>query len=231
MNEASIEATLTFAKGLAAANENQVTTLLTIAGEVALQTEQTIGTTDQTLVLGDITTIGYLFFRNLETAVLLVVSDPPSITNIGTAGAATWSYKIVSKDANGNYTAASAAGTTTTGNATLNGTNFNRLGWTADPAASSYDVYRTAHGTTPSTTGFIGNTSSTTFDDTGLAGDSSTAPSVGSEKIVQLGGDGTDYPTQVRAGLFALVEWNAAAVHAKATSAGPAFCRYTILSA
>src|SRR5207237_8590537 len=41
------------------------------------------------------------------------------VTNEGPLGAATWSYKIVAKQADGSYSAASPAGTTTTGNANL----------------------------------------------------------------------------------------------------------------
>jgi len=126
-----------------------------------------------------------------------------NIITTGTPGGTTYTYKIVAKDGNGNTTAASAAGTTTTGNATLNGSNFNRIqlnlcntltglsaniiGW------STVDVYRTASGGTPSSTGKIGTivptyvggnsaygTCNFTLDDTGLAGDSGTPPTANS---------------------------------------------------
>jgi len=102
----------------------------------------------------------------------------PTVTPQGTTGATTWTYKIVAKNASGNSTAAGSAGSTSTGNATLTSSNFNRITWIELNRATSYDIYRTVAGGTPSTIGKIGNTSNTTFDDTGLAGDSATAPSV-----------------------------------------------------
>lgn len=109
---------------------------------------------------------------------LLYLSNPgaPTVTPQGTTGSTTWSYKAVAKLKDGTGTAAGAEGTTTTGNATLTGTNFNRLSVTAVPNAYSYDWYRTAAGGTPSSTGKIGNSVGTTFDDTGIAGDASSPP-------------------------------------------------------
>ena len=50
--------------------------------------------------------------------------------------------------------------------------------WDPVPGAVSFNIYRTAtNGTAPTTTGLIGNSGTlTSFTDTGLAGDSSTAP-------------------------------------------------------
>lgn len=132
------------------------------------------------------------------TGVLKVntVSTPgtPTVTNFGTGGAATWTYKIVAcaDQACVYHTAASAAGSTTTGNATLTSANYNVLTWTKVQGALVYQIYRTAHGTTPSTNGLIGTIAAqqnlqviadvhTTgggglFWDTGLAGDASVAP-------------------------------------------------------
>ena len=50
-----------------------------------------------------------------------------SVTNGGTAGAATVTYKLVGVGGAVCTTAASAAMTTTTANATLNSTNYNSL--------------------------------------------------------------------------------------------------------
>jgi hypothetical protein len=115
-------------------------------------------------------------------AVALATPATPIATVVGTAGATTISYKIVARS--GSYTtatghtAASAAVTVTTANATLSATNYINLVWQPVVGAVSYDVYRTAtNGTAPTTTGLIGNTvSAQGFQDTGLAGDSSTAP-------------------------------------------------------
>jgi hypothetical protein len=47
-----------------------------------------------------------------------------------------------------------------------------------------YDIYRTTAGTSPSSTGKIGSTISRTFLDTGLAGDSTTAPTTNTTGII-----------------------------------------------
>jgi hypothetical protein len=114
-------------------------------------------------------------FRLLESAAL---ATPGSITVTpqGTTGTSTWTYKLVAVNANGT-TQAGAASSTATGNATLSGANFNRLTWTAVTGAIGYWVYRTAVATSPTTTGRIAVLGAiVTFDDTGVAGDSSTAP-------------------------------------------------------
>ncbi|MDL2342454.1 MAG: right-handed parallel beta-helix repeat-containing protein, partial [Patescibacteria group bacterium] len=95
----------------------------------------------------------------------------PTVTNIGTAGSTSYTYTVTATTATGE-TAAAPVRTTTTGNATLNGTNFNRISWTAVTGASGYTVYRTASGGTPSSTGYIATLSggsTTTFDDIGTA--------------------------------------------------------------
>ena len=68
----------------------------------------------------------------------------------------------------------------TTAAATLNGTNFNQLTWQAVPGATAgYNIYRVfTNGVSPTTVGLIGTTTTTLFNDTGLAGDSSVAPTV-----------------------------------------------------
>jgi len=107
----------------------------------------------------------------------LVTPGSPLVSPQGTTGASTWSYKITATNGVGE-TEVSQAGSTATGNATLTGSNFNRLTWTAVPFATGYKVYRTSVATSPTTTGLIGSPSSPTFDDTGIAGDSATPPEV-----------------------------------------------------
>jgi len=104
-----------------------------------------------------------------------------SVTPVGTTGVATWTYKVVGIDAAGNHTAVSGATSTTTGNATLNGTNYNAILLVGGAGAVQYQIYRTASGGTPSTTGLIATVISVggnnyTYNDQGAAGDSSTAP-------------------------------------------------------
>jgi hypothetical protein len=113
----------------------------------------------------------------------------PTVTPTG-GTASTWAYKIVARSANASA-AASAAGQTTTGAATLTGSAYNTITWTAVPSAIYYDVYRTTAATSPTTTGLIGTVYAsaalpTTFVDTGLAGDGSTAPTVNTTGALEL---------------------------------------------
>jgi Pectate lyase superfamily protein len=107
------------------------------------------------------------------------LSDPaaPTVTPIGAHGVSTWSYKIVAKLSDGSPSAASAAGSTAIGDDVLDATNKNSLTWPAVTGAATYDVYRTAVGVSPSTTGKIANVTTTSYVDAGAAGDSSVAPS------------------------------------------------------
>lgn len=114
----------------------------------------------------------------------LATSPTPVITTAGTAGAITWTYKTVACTSTGYCSAAGTGGTTTTGNATLTTTNYNIITIPPITGAAFYKVYRTAHGTTPSTNGLIGTVtpsqySGTIFlNDTALAGDSATATAI-----------------------------------------------------
>ncbi len=66
----------------------------------------------------------------------------PTITVIGATGATTFTYVINATDGFGSTTGGSQ--TITNGNATLSGSNYNQVCWTAVPGAISYTVYRTA---------------------------------------------------------------------------------------
>jgi hypothetical protein len=104
----------------------------------------------------------------------LPVASPsaPTITQGGTASSVHWSYTVASVMADGvTITAPPAATTTTTGELDLNGTNYNIIAWTPVAGAASYNIYRTfvGGGASPSTTGLIGNSTTSPFDDTGLA--------------------------------------------------------------
>lgn len=107
----------------------------------------------------------------------LTTPSAPTVTPQGTTGATAYSYKIEALNRD-QTSIASSAGSTATGNATLSSTNFNRVTWTAVTGASAYRVYRSASAGTPSTTGVIAivGSSALQLDDTGLAGDASTAP-------------------------------------------------------
>lgn len=137
---------------------------------------------------GDVNVFGNIVVNPLATPAT------PLITPQGTTGAATWTYKIVARAGNyataGGHTAASSAGSTTTGNATLTSVNSNLISWQPVAGAVSYDIYRTAVGTSPTTTGLIGSTVGRTFTDTGLAGDSGTAPTTNTTGTLTQGTGG-----------------------------------------
>lgn len=120
----------------------------------------------------------------------LTAPSAPTVTPNGTPGATTWTYKIVAKKVpTSQFSAASSGGATLIGNATLSATNYNRIAWSAVTDANQYDIYRTIAGGTPATTGLIGSTNNIFFNDTGVAGDGSTAPAVGGPgAIVNLTG-------------------------------------------
>lgn len=131
---------------------------------------------------------GELGFVGMTTT-QLAAGTTPAITTAGTGGAVTWTYVIVPKDINGNASPAGSSGSTAVGNATLTTSNFNIITWQQVDGAYSYDVYRTAHGTTPATNGKIGNvlassiltgsfTQNYVLNDKALAGDATTAPTL-----------------------------------------------------
>jgi len=97
---------------------------------------------------------------------LIPVSPPqaPSVTPEGTTGSTTYEYVITALLVDAETTP-SPIGSTTTGNATLSATNYNAISWAGVVGASSYNVYRLTAGVFE----LIGNTTATTFDDTGQA--------------------------------------------------------------
>jgi hypothetical protein len=98
--------------------------------------------------------------------VALATPGTPTVTPTGTTGSTSYSYAIVAKQNDGSYTVAGAAGSTSTGNATLSGTNYNAISWSAVTNAASYDVYRTVGGAAQ---GRIATSiTTTTLNDTGL---------------------------------------------------------------
>jgi hypothetical protein len=87
----------------------------------------------------------------------------PSIAT-GATGSTTWTYYVVAVDKDGNKTPPSAAGTTTTGPASLAGSNLNKITWSPVDGAVTYDLLR--GGTTTSVgTGLVG----CYFEDNGIS--------------------------------------------------------------
>lgn len=104
-----------------------------------------------------------------------------AVANAGTPGSTTYTYKVVAV-AGTKVGAATAALTTTTGNVTLSGTDYNTVSWAAPTAGidiTGYRVYRTAGGATQ---GLIATVAGDvlSLNDTGLAGDSASVPTVNS---------------------------------------------------
>ena len=95
----------------------------------------------------------------------------PTATTGGTGGSTTYNYKITAILPNGVWSAESATGGTTTGNATLSATNKITVTWTNVTGAVLYAVDRTSAAGTPSSTGLIGyaTNGTTGLVDTGLA--------------------------------------------------------------
>jgi hypothetical protein len=134
-------------------------------------------------VAGDIHSVGSVIASGGAKVSGLTVPATPTVTQTGTAGTTHYTYAIAAVNVNGGSTLLSTATTTTTGNATLNGTNFNKVNWTAVTGVFQYKVYRTASSGSPSSTGLIGTVTgpegavATSFSDTGIAG-TTAAPTV-----------------------------------------------------
>src|SRR5262249_488619 len=112
----------------------------------------------------------------------------PTVQNVGTTGATTYSYKFVFKDGVGT-TAASTAGTTTTGNASLSTSNYNLLSGTPPPGpAVATAVHLAAGGATQGKIATIKAGMPLSVADTGLTGDGSTAPSADTTGQIKING-------------------------------------------
>jgi hypothetical protein len=116
-----------------------------------------------------------------------------TVGNAGAPGSTTYTYALCSKDGNGGAVCG-ATRSTTTGNATLNGSNFNNATYTGSAGVSSFDIYRTVGGVTgklanvpvgsnSSGTGWTntcvlnrGASTLCTFNDQGATGDGTTPP-------------------------------------------------------
>jgi hypothetical protein len=96
-----------------------------------------------------------------------------SVTNIGVTGATTYGYRVSAINSVGE-TLASSTVTTTTGNAALTGSNFNRISWTRVLGATGYKVY----GRTASSELLMATlTTANHYDDTGAVSPSGALPS------------------------------------------------------
>jgi hypothetical protein len=132
------------------------------------------------LAIGTTSATSTLSVQGSYVSSSLSAPTAPTVTTVGAAGATSYTYAVSAYDGFGE-TLISTTTTTTTGNATLTGSNYNRISWSRISGAVSYNIYRTASGGTPSSTGLIGtvNSSESTMqlNDTGLTASGSTPTS------------------------------------------------------
>jgi hypothetical protein len=188
-------------------------------GDKVVKSKLYVGATDIIIDLNGIAAIGWCWFQNL-----LVPATPPRaapvITQGGTPGAVSYTYLIVANFPDGSKSVGLPV-TTLVGAATLNGTNYNILTWPAVAGASTYDIYRTASGGTPSTVGKIA-TSTSPYNDQGAAGDGATVPpEIISNFPIGIGLVSGTYPNWIWAAEYYPVRWNGAAIHVKSLGAAP----------
>lgn len=105
--------------------------------------------------------------RVLGVAAALAAPTTPTVTPQGAVGTTTYRYRVAAVDPEGGEGIATAGFQTTTGNAVLDGTNFNRLTWGAVTGVTSYRVY--GRSGADGALEFLTEVSATTYDDTGAA--------------------------------------------------------------
>ena len=139
----------------------------------------------------------YVITVTSTTVFTYTVSGTPSTPATGTitirpGGATTYSYKIVAFNSTGN-TAASSAGSASTGPVTLTTTAYNKVTWSAVTNATGYDVY----GRTSTGFGYVylATVYTTTYNDTGVDTPTTT---------LQAPSDNTTGGVKAKMGIFTL---------------------------
>lgn len=96
-----------------------------------------------------------------------------TVTPQGASGSTTYQYQVTAVAEETLEESLVASGSTSSGNATLSSTNFNRITWTGASGAERYNVYKRDNGLY----GFIGSTETLQFDDDNIEADTlDTAP-------------------------------------------------------
>lgn len=102
--------------------------------------------------------------------VLLKTLHAPTVTPTGGTGSNTWKYYVTAYNSNGD-SLPSLEKTITNGVATLSSSAYNAISWSSVPGASGYRVFRSGTGTgSPSSLGWIADSTGTSLNDTGLTG-------------------------------------------------------------
>lgn len=93
------------------------------------------------------------------------IAEPATVTvtPTGTTGSTSYSYKVSAIQDETFVEGNTTTGTTATGNATLDETNFNALSWTAVTGAFRYNIYKLQNGLY----GFLGSSETTAYNDQG----------------------------------------------------------------
>jgi hypothetical protein len=89
-----------------------------------------------------------------------------SVTNFGSAGVTAYTYYVSAVNSAGETLTTTVS--TSTGNASLSASNFNRISWDKIWGATSYNIYNAS--------GLLGSTSNLHFDDTGTAATAASLP-------------------------------------------------------
>lgn len=113
---------------------------------------------------------------NSPVPAAILAPDTPVISQGGAVGSTSYGYKVTATNTYGE-TEASSEGTTSTGNATLDTTNYNIVNWDPVTGATGYKVYRTTGGSSPPRLIGVTAASVTIMNDTGSAGTAATPPS------------------------------------------------------
>jgi hypothetical protein len=224
--ELSISASFATTAGGTAISTGKFAAKLTVAGSYATQATQVINVSPASLEKGGVSTIGYLFLRNLTEPLAVPAGvTSPDITQSGTPGSTGYSYKVVAVDKFGGRSAPTSF-TTTTGNSTLNTSNYNVLSWDAVDDIDHYSVYRTATSGTPNTTGFLEdvNAGTESYSDKGMTVLNDSLPEadgIVGASFVYFGTE-VDVPLPFRlgAGDFTILRWNGADVLIVASADG-----------
>ncbi len=191
-----------FQAGAAEVGTLSVDTNATISGDETLNGGLIVGNSAE--IDGNAGISGNLVVNGYIQAASIGAPGITSITQGGTAGTTSYSYAISALNAGGS-TPAPLSYQTSTGNATLTGTNTNIITWGAITGATSYNIYRTASAGSPATTGLIGTVTAptVTFTDTGIAA-TTAAPTTDTTGAITLNGGLTINGNLVSTGLGAI---------------------------
>lgn len=161
-------------------------------GSIGVSASGLLGSSDGILGLGT------LYAPTLQVGSPNTGGTNLSVFTAGTAGTTSYTYTVVAWTANGSSAVSNASHTLTTGNAVLDGTNYNQVQGSYLPAAKEYHIWRTGGSLTP---GYIGTVSASTtacptaasqghycFNDTGIVGDGSSPPTTNTSGAMSLSG-------------------------------------------